>query len=341
MKNNRLFIFVLFGAIVFAAVFTKTIIAPSFKANKTNGKMKMMGKAMIGDASAKGMMGGGRGMMGGMNLMRAWLSGKTLPVDFETPKPPENKKTIEAGKIIYESRCAVCHGVKGDGNGKRANDLHARPLDFSLGFYKFRSTPYGAPPTDKDIFITVSRGLHGTAMLPWLGLTTAQKWFVTYYVKTFSDIFEFYYEDGKKQIVIKTPEPTMSVDEYIKLGKVVYGKSECARCHGPEGRGDGKQADKLKDDWDRPIRPANFRAQTVKRGIEIEDIYLTLATGLNGTPMLSFSKTLSTDEIMSLAYYIRSISPPIKRAGMMGMMGRGATYDEHAGMMIDHVMMPQ
>ena len=292
----------------------------------------------------RGMMRRGMGsMMDDMSLMNGWLGGKTIPLDLATKRPPEDERSINAGKGIYEVKCAVCHGLKGDGKGDKAGELLIKPRDFSLGLYKFRSTPSGAPPTDDDIFKTISRGLHGTAMLPWLGLTTTQKWLVTYYVKTFSDFFAFYYEDGNKQIIVKMPPTTKSKKEYIALGKKSYKKAKCFECHGDEGYGDGEAADKLKDDWQNPIRPANLREQIPKRGLELEELYLTLATGLNGSPMPSYLSALTEEEVLSLAYFVRSIAPKPKSGGMKmmgGMMTGDFPQDVQAGMMIDHVMMP-
>ncbi len=281
-------------------------------------------------------MGDGRGeMRGGMSLMNRWIRGETLPVNLKAPRPTENEISMNTGKIIYESRCVFCHGLKGDGKGENANELQTKPRDFTYGVYKFRSTSTGHLPTDEDIFKTISRGLHGTAMLPWLGLNTGQKWMVVYYIKTFSESFD----DNEKSEIVKVPKPKKSSIDYIQQGKMIYQKSECLVCHGFEGYGDGTNADQLKDDWQQPIRPTNFRRQILKRGLEIEDIYLTIATGLNGTPMPSFSDSLTQDEMMALAYYIQSIAPqsPTDR-GMM--MGQDVHPDEQAGMMIDHVMMP-
>ena len=299
-------------------------------------------KGMMGD-----MMGGRmKGMMEGMNSMGSWLNGETLPIDLATPKPLENDNSIKAGNFIFETRCAVCHGLKGDGKGEEAYRLQIKPRDFTYGVYKFRSTPSGDLPTDEDLFKTISRGLHGTAMLPWFGLTTAQKWYVVYYIKTFSDAFE----DDEKPEIVKIPKPGKSPVDYIKLGKVVYQKAKCWECHGKEGYGDGESAEKLKDDWLQPISPTNFRQQILKRGLKIEDIYLTIATGLSGTPMPSFYDSLSQDEILALAYYIKSIAPQrpsdymrsmsSQRPNEMSMMMQSVSQDENLGMMIDHVMMP-
>ena len=319
MKKNRLFVLAI-SLIVIGVIGIYFI----------DGSSGMMGR---------GMMGGG--MMDDMRLMNNWVSGIPVPVDYTTPRPPETDDTVRAGRQIYEAACVVCHGKTGDGNGEKAGELQTKPRDFTLGLYKFRSTPSGAPPTDADIFKTVSRGLHGTAMLPWLGLTTTQKWLVTYYIKSFSNFFGFYYSEGNEKVIVKVPRPSMSEKEYIALGKETYKKAKCFECHGEEGYGDGKEADKLKDDWYVPIRPTNFHEQLMKRGQEIEDIYMTLATGLNGAPMPAYAPALTEEELLSLAYYVKTMEPEISGGkGMMRQMMGSADNDVERGMKIDHVMMP-
>ncbi len=273
--------------------------------------------------------------MGGEKFRSAlsinWFAGYTLSVDFKTPRPPENENSIKAGKATYKEVCAECHGPKGDGKGERADELDTKPRDFTLGIYKFRSTPNAFPPTDDDIFTTISRGLHGTSMLPMLGLTTKEKWEVTYFIKTFSDVFE-----EEELVTAVMPQPVMSEYEYVVRGDELFKKTKCADCHGPEGYGDGEKADKLKDDWGKPIRPANFQKHYLKRGLEIEDIYLTIATGLDGTPMDSFSEKLDEDEIVALSYYVRWLA---KKPSLDGMTNpsdreRNRTPDENIGMRI-------
>ena len=119
--------------------------------------------AQMGD----GMM--GPGMMRGMRQMMQWMSGHEVGVDLSGPRPSENTQSVTAGHWIYEQRCAVCHGEKGDGRGKRADELYSKPRDFTIGTYKFRSTPSGSLPRDEDIYTTISRGLRGTGMLPCCG----------------------------------------------------------------------------------------------------------------------------------------------------------------------------
>jgi mono/diheme cytochrome c family protein len=40
---------------------------------------------------------------------------------------------LARGKEIYDAKCAVCHGVKGDGKGPAAASLQVKPADFTDG----------------------------------------------------------------------------------------------------------------------------------------------------------------------------------------------------------------
>jgi len=35
------------------------------------------------------------------------------------------------GKTLYEDKCVICHGTKGDGNGSAAAFLNSKPADFT------------------------------------------------------------------------------------------------------------------------------------------------------------------------------------------------------------------
>ncbi|MCA9465301.1 MAG: c-type cytochrome, partial [Nitrospira sp.] len=52
---------------------------------------------------------------------------------------------IQLGQKIYERSCVTCHGEFGKGDGPAAfyNSAYSapRPRDFTVGNYKFRSTP--------------------------------------------------------------------------------------------------------------------------------------------------------------------------------------------------------
>jgi cytochrome c oxidase cbb3-type subunit I/II len=81
---------------------------------------------------------------------------------------PRSEEWIEYGKVVYDRRCVGCHGEKGDGNGPAATFLHkVRPRAFTVGVFKFRTTPTGSLPTDGDLLRVLARGVRGTAMPSW------------------------------------------------------------------------------------------------------------------------------------------------------------------------------
>src|SRR5439155_1527662 len=69
----------------------------------------------------------------------------------------------------------------------------------------------------------------------------------------------------------------------------VYDPS-CAWCPGTDGRGEGPAAPALRDSDGLPIRPADLRYPArFKGGAEPADLYRTLMSGLDGTPMPSYA----------------------------------------------------
>jgi cytochrome c oxidase cbb3-type subunit 2 len=274
---------------------------------------------------SKGMM--GRGIMG--NDLMQWFNGKEVVVSLTQERPLENENTILAGQRIYQQRCSACHGIKGDGKGPNSEHLITKPTDFTSGLYKFRSTPSGSIPTDEDIYTTISRGIRGTAMLPWFDMSNKEKWYVTYYLKSISSRF------GEEEVDNPVTVPIADIDkiELINKGRHIYEQAKCWECHGNEGRGDGPKASGLKDDWGRTVRPKDFTREPLKRGARASDIYFTLATGLDGTPMASYSDSIPPENIIYLSYYIKSLAEK-QRSRRWGMMA--LSQDERIGMMTYH-----
>ena len=81
----------------------------------------------------------------------------------------------------------------------------------------------------------------------------------------------------------------------------------CVSCHGPEGRGDGPNADAYEDDWGYPIRPRDLTAGVFRAGSEGADLYRTIAVGITGTPMSSFAGALEPEEIWDLVHFVQSL----------------------------------
>jgi cytochrome c oxidase cbb3-type subunit 2 len=217
---------------------------------------------------------------------------------------PQTDDQVARGKEVYERRCIGCHGVKGDGNGPAAAFLNPRPRNFTVGAFKFRSTPSGSLPTDGDLYRTLTRGVRWTAMPTWHEIPEKDRIAVITYIKTFSSRWK----EEKPEPPIPIPEPPRATLELLARGKELYRQAKCWECHGNEGRGDGPSAAQLKDDLGFPIRPADFTRGQFKGGGDVRDMFRTMTTGLDGTPMPSFADSMKEDERWAISYYVLSFS---------------------------------
>ena len=216
-----------------------------------------------------------------------------------------------AGKAVYTKWCAGCHGDNGAGDGPAAKRMIPPPRDFTGAIYQIRSTPSGQLPTDADLLRSMDEGLFGTAMPGWKNrLSDRQRRDVLAYIKTFSSFFA---DTTQRPQPIDFGHAPSGTD--TKVGRQFYDSIGCRKCHGDQGRGDGPSAPTLKDDAGHPMFAANLHENwRFNGGGTAEDIYHRLRTGLDGTPMPSFSdlleqKFLTDEQLWRLAQYVRSLSP--------------------------------
>ena len=215
------------------------------------------------------------------------------------------------GKAVYDQWCAGCHGETGAGDGPGAAFMLPPPRDFTRAVYQIRTTASGEIPTDADILRVIDEGMPGTAMPGWRKkLSQRERDDLVAYLKSFSAFFE-----GQPPTQVRIGRAPRGGDDAIAEGRRVYQTLECFKCHGQGGRGDGPSAPTLTDDWDHPIRAADLtRSWTFNGGSSVEEIYTRLRTGLDGTPMPSFTDAIEgnviTDEqLWRVAQYVRSLSP--------------------------------
>ena len=229
---------------------------------------------------------------------------------------PRSEEWTEHGKRVYERRCVGCHGVKGDGNGPAAAFMQKdRPRNFTLAVFKFRLTPSGSLPDEGDLLRTITRGVRGTAMPSWHELPEKDRLAVIQYIKYELAVdrsspgkpYLFFVEEPPKAPIYIPAPPKPSVD-LVRRGQTVWKDAKCWECHGQEGRGDGEKAAGLKDDFGFPIPPADLTTGQFKSGPDVKDIYRTMSTGLSGTPMPSFSDSVSEADRWALSYYVLSLS---------------------------------
>ena len=95
--------------------------------------------------------------------------------------------------------------------------------------------------------------------------------------------------------------PLKSSPDLVKKGKALF-TSNCQKCHGPLGKGDGPDSDK-----DAPAADLTdeFRFELNPEGILFHKI-------LNGHPpaMPAFKSTLTKDEVWTLVEYVKSLRKP-------------------------------
>jgi len=210
------------------------------------------------------------------------------------------------GAPMYRRFCIGCHGVLGDGEGENAQWIDPKPRNFTLAIFRCRSTPTGTLPTDTDLYDTVGRGMLNSNMPHWLPLTNQDRVDLVAYVKHFSP--RWVTEKPGTPIVIPA-EPPVTADR-IKEGRALFQKLECWKCHGVTGRGNGPSADTLTDDQNRPIKPFNFHdSQSFKCGSSDAAMYKDFMTGLDGSPMPSFSDNVTPDQAWELVMYLRTLQP--------------------------------
>ncbi|MGP0628283.1 ethylbenzene dehydrogenase-related protein [Nitrospina sp. 32_T5] len=212
-------------------------------------------------------------------------------------------RSVTVGATVYKHMCIFCHGEDGNGGGKAMAYLYPWPRDFRKGVFKHRSTPTGSLPLDKDIFDTITKGIPGTAMPAWENaLTEDETWSVVEYLKTFSNRFK---NETPQKPVIPGPVPP-STRESIEAGHQIFQEMRCARCHGTDLKGDGPIADSLYDIWDHRVFVYDLtNPNTFKFGFDKEDIFMTLSTGIDGTPMKAYNH-LTSKERWDLASFVHS-----------------------------------
>ncbi len=267
----------------------------------------------------------------------------------------ETTDKLKLGYSLYTYYCVQCHGVNGDGNGPVADHLNPKPRNYTLGIFKFTSTPYGTKPRRADLLQTIKRGVAGTSMPSFDRFSNEQLDAVVEYVlaltyrgqlekqlagiafddeelpddeyleEVISDILTPWEEAGSQLVMPATPMPAMTEDS-IRTGHQIFLSKGCAKCHGTYGRGGSMgNVDVGTDAWGNKTAAADLSSGMFRGGDRFIDVYRRIASGINGTPMPAFAKTFEQDPdaIWQLVHFIKETgnrrrqgNPPLSEADL-------------------------
>lgn len=92
----------------------------------------------------------------------------------EEPKAPpglliESPQARQAGGALFENNCAICHGVNGNGQGRRQEGMNPPPANLTL-------PPWSDPGSAGKVFLVIRHGVRGTAMPAWPAFSDEQVW---------------------------------------------------------------------------------------------------------------------------------------------------------------------
>ncbi len=235
--------------------------------------------------------------------------------------------TLNLGYTTYQEYCVQCHGVKGDGAGVSSKGMFPPPRNFTLGLYKFGTVPSGDLPRDEDFYRIIRHGLNGTAMLKW-DISDKRLDAVTQYIKTFAPAA---WEDPSKTLGEPTafsPNPYEGKEaEGIAYGKEVYhAVANCQSCHsGYATKAEltqwGKKYNspvtefepnlyqvKLQDsDYGYKALPPDFTWHPVRSAYKVDELYLRIGSGINGSGMPAWKGVLEDDQLWAVSYYVKSL----------------------------------
>ena len=266
------------------------------------------------------------------------------------PKLIGNEKVaqpyLDRGAMVFQQRCAGCHGTTGDGNGPAAEQLYPRPRDYRRGIFKFTSTPYGAKPRREDLLHTVRYGARGTSMPEFKLLPGEDLQAVVDHVlvlthrgelefalaleaddedsidpektpELIASIVDQWQKARRETVTPLTQEPTYD-EASIERGKKAFltETAGCFKCHGPDGRGlTAASPENFKDSWGFPTRAADLTAGMFHGGGRPLDIYRRIYAGINGTPMPGFGIKLASEPetLWDLVHYVEYVSSARRR----------------------------
>jgi len=183
---------------------------------------------------------------------------------------PRTSIDTAAGRRLYESTCASCHGPRAMGDGPLAATLNPKPP--AIG-----SAAAMADVAPAMMFRKISVGVLGTAMVGFSPkLTAEQRWNIVMYLGSLR-----------------------STPQQVADGEGLYAQG-CVECHGMTGLGDGSVARSLSKV---PPELGSFAWQADRSDSQFA---LAVSAGMPGTPMPP-APNLTPAQVRSVVAYLRTL----------------------------------
>jgi len=111
------------------------------------------------------------------------------PVDINRKNPfPAAGTALEEGGRLYQQFCANCHGEAADGQGPIAPNLIPAPRNLVV-VTSFGEKPFIDYLTDARLYDSVTNGVPGTSMQPWIDVfTDEQRWNILGWLRGQADL---------------------------------------------------------------------------------------------------------------------------------------------------------
>jgi len=248
------------------------------------------------------------------------LVGGALASTSDEPTLIAKSEALE-GYPLYVSQCARCHGLsgKGDGPGAKSPTFSTVPRNLTTGYFRYVSTSNGVA-TDEDLRRVIVNGLNGSGMPAFNQLSEHQ-------VQSLVDVLGFLWKQRPPAgEVIAVPVRPAASAALITEGRKVFG-DQCSGCHGAGGRGDGPNADSIKDSFGNPVHPRKLVSEPLKGGSSPAQVYRRIAAGIpggNGEWLMPPFNALGPENIWALISYLEadvlpaettvaSKAPPVQR----------------------------
>ncbi|MBI5429547.1 MAG: cytochrome c/FTR1 family iron permease [Nitrosomonadales bacterium] len=109
---------------------------------------------------------------------------------YQIQVTPRQIPDLKRAAVLFQQKCAKCHGAEGHGNGPDGKTLNPKPADFHDMARMGQRSAYG-------LYNTITLGVAGTEMKGFTQLTDDERWSLAFLVSNFRNSKE-YIEEGRK-----------------------------------------------------------------------------------------------------------------------------------------------